>query len=75
MITSNRDPIFISKFWQDLMAYQGVKLQLSSAYHPQIDGKTEVVNRCVETYLRCMFLTNQKNGPSGCHLLSGGITV
>nr|KYP54954.1 Retrotransposable element Tf2 [Cajanus cajan] len=53
-ITSDRDAIFVSQFWQELMAFQGVQIQLSTTYHSQTDGQSEVVNRCLETYLRYM---------------------
>ena len=34
------------------MKLQGVNLAMSFAYHSQIDGQTEVVNKSVEHYLR-----------------------
>lgn len=53
-IVSDRDVVFLSKFWQALFDVQGVQLHHSSAYHPQSDGQTEAINKCVEGYLRCM---------------------
>ena len=43
----------MSLFWQDLSHLQGIKLRRSTAYHPQTNDRTEIVNKAMESYLRC----------------------
>jgi len=51
-IISDRDTRFTSKFWMSLMQLLQVKLNVSTAFHPETDGQTERVNQTLEQYLR-----------------------
>lgn len=52
-IISYRDPVFTSKFWQELFHTIGTEIKMSTPYHPQTDGQTERVNQCLKFFLRC----------------------
>jgi hypothetical protein len=60
-IVSDRDVLFTSTFWNHLNVLIGIKLKMSSAYHPQTDGATERANRTVTQMLRQCINPNQKD--------------
>ncbi|KAF0900269.1 hypothetical protein E2562_029820 [Oryza meyeriana var. granulata] len=47
-MVSDRDPVFTSKFWSELMHLLGAKLHMTSAFHPQSNGQTEAANKCID---------------------------
>ena len=51
---SNRDTRFPSHFWQSLWCMVNTSLNMSSAYHPQADGQTEVTNCALGDLLRSL---------------------
>jgi ribonuclease HI len=55
-LVSDRDPKFMSKFWNSLHTAIGSRLDFSTAYHPQTDGQTERVNQILEDLLRACAL-------------------
>ena len=59
-IVSDRDVRFTGHFWRTLWKKMGTKLNFSSAYHPQSDGQTEVVNRSMGNMLRSLVGENPK---------------
>jgi hypothetical protein len=64
-IVSYHDPTFTNNFWQERFKIQVTQLHLNTTYHPQTDGQTESVNKCLETYLRCFALERKFNGLNG----------
>jgi hypothetical protein len=59
-IISDRDKLFMSKFWRALLKLTGVKLKASTAYHPETDGASERSNKTVIQSLRFHVERNQR---------------
>jgi hypothetical protein len=53
-IVSDKDPVFTRHVWRNLFKMVVVTLCMSMTFHHQTDGQTEVVNRVIATYLRCV---------------------
>jgi len=51
-IVSDWDTQFTSGFWQSLCSQHGIRLRMSTAYHPQSDDQAEKANFTLETFLK-----------------------
>ena len=51
-IVSDRGPQFISDFWDEFCRILGIQLKLSTAFHPETDGQTEIMNQYLAQRLR-----------------------
>ncbi|KAD4385335.1 hypothetical protein E3N88_25503 [Mikania micrantha] len=51
-IISGRERRFMSRFWQTLQNALSTQINMSTAYHPQTDGKTKRTNQTMEDMLR-----------------------
>jgi hypothetical protein len=59
-IVSDRDTKFVGHFWRTLWRKLGTKLNFSSTYHPQTNGKLEVVSKILGNILRILVYENPK---------------
>lgn len=59
-IISDHDKLFMSKFWQNLHKLTGVKLKMSTAYHPESDGASKQSNKMINQCLCYHVEHNQK---------------
>jgi hypothetical protein len=59
-IISDRDKLFVSKFWRALIKLTGINHKLSTVYHPQMDGSSERSNKTIVQCLHFHVERNQK---------------
>jgi hypothetical protein len=59
-IVSDRDKLFVSRFWKALHTLTGIKLKMSSTYHPETDGMSERTNKTIIQCIRYAIERDQK---------------
>jgi hypothetical protein len=56
----DRDARWKGEFWKEICKRMGVVRSLTTAYHPQADDQTEVLNQCLEIFL-CGYVGLSRN--------------
>ena len=67
-IVSDRDTRSTSIFWKELQKSMGMKLLMSTAFHPQMDSTTEQANRSIAQILQTVVDNDQKNWSEKCSM-------
>ena len=57
---SDRDKLFVSRFWRRLTRIAGVKLWMSTVFHPETDSASERTNKTVNQCLWYHITRNQE---------------
>ena len=60
-IITDRGSIFTSDLWKETTKQLGIERRLSTAFHPQMDGQTELTNSTLQQYLRAYINYQQDN--------------
>ena len=55
-IISDKDPKFTAHFWKSFRKAMGTQLMMSTAFHPQTDGQSEMTIQVLEDMLRACVL-------------------
>jgi hypothetical protein len=72
-IITDRDVRWRGIFWNEICSLMGMKRALTTSYHPQADGQTEVMNQYLEIALRAYIGTEAKKSQWDEHL--GGLAL
>jgi hypothetical protein len=55
-IVSDKDTKFVGNIWRTLWNSMGTNFSFNSAYHPQRDGQTKVVNQSLGNFMRILVI-------------------
>ena len=58
-IISDRDPGYTTHFWKSFQKAMGTRLTMSTAFHPQTDGQSEMTIQVLEDMLRACVLDHK----------------